>query len=336
MVGVLPVVEVAGVDQKFVALFFKTAFVTQGVFRVGFIFSFILLPVGDAEAVAEAVDVVPVIDVGDAAGIDAAPEVGGCENVFVVKIIVQSAIDAVVGSPYSPLVVLLQDAGCGSVVHLLVLFAAARLQTIGQGVVEEKVDFVLAVVHVGTRPKVVGIARNQVKRSVESLAAVFFQHDVDDARLAFSLVTSRWVGDHFHLVDQTALQLLQTAATLKTHQPRGLAIDEDAYIVTAPQFDVPFTIHRNGGDVAEDIGGGTARVGQVFAYVEDFFVEGKFHSAFFRGNQHFFQDLSRSTKVDGAQVEGVFNRTQTEAGNFDGLIAQKLHHGVVVAVGCFE
>ena len=132
------------------------------------------------------------------------------------------------------------------------------------------------------------------------------------------------------------MQLLQTAATLKTHQPRGLAIDEDAYIVTPPQFDVPFTIHRNGGDVAEDIGGGTACVGEVFAYIEDFFVEGQFHAAFFRGNQHFFQDLSRSTEVDGTQVEGVFTRAQTEAGNFNGLIPQKLYQGVVVAVGCFE
>jgi hypothetical protein len=154
---------------------------------------------------------------------------------------------------------------------------------------------------------------------VKAGSLFLFQHDINNAGHPFGFVAGRGVGHDFHPVDQVGGELAQAVGT-ERDQSGGFSVDEDAHIFAAAQADIALHIHRHGRHVVEDIGRGTAFVGQVFSDVEHPFVEAELHLAFFGADDHFVEGVRGGFERNGAQIALHSSVVQINAADKAGFV----------------
>src|SRR5690606_9422631 len=103
--------------------------------------------------------------------------------------------------------------------NFLVQSSFAWLYAVRDPVVDEEVNFSMAIVKIGGASQVGGRAGNQFKGSIEALVSFFAQNNVDDPGHTFRFISCRRIGDDLDTFDHACLQLLQSASAFEAYQP---------------------------------------------------------------------------------------------------------------------
>src|SRR5690606_8137342 len=204
--------------------------------------------------------------------------------------------------------------------------------SVKDAVVDKEVKILPSVVKVDGRPKIVRMARGEIERSVDTPRLFFFQYDVDDARHPFRLIACGGVGDDLHPVDHTSLQLPEPIGAVEAQEPGRFAVDEDLDVAASAKVDVALAVNGDRRQVTENVGGGTAGVDRVLAYIEDFLVEGHLDEILFSLHDDFIQVSGSGLDVDFSHVVYRPVRCQRHLVDCPGRIPHKVDHGIEITL----